>query len=716
YLSNTTPTLAWSTASNASSYEVEISTDPTFATVQQTQQGLTTPAFVPAALPNGRHYYRARGVNLTGPGPWSEPGLVHVDSWAPVNPLPTRDAMLGITCRNAQECVIVGGDSLGTPVVTFVARTTDGGKSFQRAATPSTTTLNSVAAADADTLVAVGKAGTVLRSTDFGASWRQITTDSAGAALGTGELYKVHFNGAAGVIAGASGFVALSTDKGASWKVVTKPSTSSAIYEALVTDPKPPQKLVAFSNTTAWYSENAGESWTSTALSLGGIPDGDIASDGTIFIGNSNVFRSLDQGKTFSQVIASGGTVFGLFPIDVNNVLIAGGSNATSGLTQVRRANVAGSSPVWTNAVRVDPSSSLLMGLSVSAAVWVDASLNGLAVGYQGSIWSVSANGSALELRTPQGASGTQVNNTTTSGNVQTIRFASANLGFAATTSTNLVFRTTNGGRSWNEYDVDPALTNERFYDLHFFDAQHGIGVGSATHTPVGGSSSLTSAPWAVRTTDGGNTWTTLELPSELRLASKNLNGLRFKDANTGFVTPDAQTTNHQTLVLKWNGTGNRFEAMPVVDSVGLPWNGKNMTDVDLLDATQAIAVGVGTLARLDAANDRWVCEQPTTLSATTTMNSVAIVDPNTVVAVGNSGNIYRRVGSLSAPGTWTKIPHPTNATSALNKVLFDGQRGYIVGAGTVILVSQDGGATWSTRPAPWSTLYGITRVGPDDF
>src|SRR3954462_3161397 len=64
-----TPTLSWSPSIGATSYRVQISTDPTFATLLLDQSGIPTTSFTPGVTlaPGTVYYWRVESSTPTGP-------------------------------------------------------------------------------------------------------------------------------------------------------------------------------------------------------------------------------------------------------------------------------------------------------------------------------------------------------------------------------------------------------------------------------------------------------------------------------------------------------------------------------------------------------------------------------------------------------------------------------------------------------------------------
>jgi hypothetical protein len=68
-----TPALSWNAATRATTYEVQVSTSNTFATITFGRTGLTARnvSVTPQLGSRLVYYWRVRGANTSGAGPWS---------------------------------------------------------------------------------------------------------------------------------------------------------------------------------------------------------------------------------------------------------------------------------------------------------------------------------------------------------------------------------------------------------------------------------------------------------------------------------------------------------------------------------------------------------------------------------------------------------------------------------------------------------------------
>jgi len=90
--------------------------------------------------------------------------------------------------------------------------------------------------------------------------------------------------------------------------------------------------------------------------------------------------------------------------------------------------------------------------------------------------------------------------------------------------------------------------------------------------------------------------------------------------------------------------------------------------------------------------------------------NDIKFTDANTAYVVGNSGVMYK---TTDGGANWNQVTHGTGVTDNLNGVDFpQGQvnAGFVVGAGGVILKTSDAGSTWSTQTSgTLEELYGVS-------
>jgi len=113
--------------------------------------------------------------------------------------------------------------------------------------------LRGVYLLDSGVAYAVGDAGTILKSTDSGATWSALTSGT------TQNLYDLHFfNDAEGVVVGDAGVIRRTTDGGATWQTI--PSGVRDVLRAVSFSGA--NGIVGGGSLDILYSADSGASWT----------------------------------------------------------------------------------------------------------------------------------------------------------------------------------------------------------------------------------------------------------------------------------------------------------------------------------------------------------------------------------------------------------------------------------------------------------------------
>jgi photosystem II stability/assembly factor-like uncharacterized protein len=125
--------------------------------------------------------------------------------WSPVNSGTTNN-LNGAYLLDSGTGFVVG--DTGT-----ILKSTDAGATWTPLTSGTTSTLHGIYFLDPNEGVAVGDNGTILRTTDGGTAWQSITSGVED------SLKSVSFNGTNGICGGDSQDILYSTDSGASWQI-----------------------------------------------------------------------------------------------------------------------------------------------------------------------------------------------------------------------------------------------------------------------------------------------------------------------------------------------------------------------------------------------------------------------------------------------------------------------------------------------------------------
>ncbi len=453
-----------------------------------------------------------------------------------------------------------------------IARTSNGGLSWEAITSGTNTRLNAVHFSDTNIGVAVGGANTagyVMRTTNGGTTW---TAPLQVAAL---ELYDVRFIDAQTVVAtGNNGVILQSTDGGINWSARTTPAGAFRPLRGLSSAGN---MVFAAGDTVIVTSADGGSSWSrkNTGLRgnavfpaeyLNGVAAANTSEAWTV--GDAGIiFRSDNSGDSWRH--QNTGSEDAAFNVDLNSVSFvnfdlgwAVGANASGIGSAILTTDDGGES--WTRQGAPSGFSGKLNG------VYFANPNNGWAVGDGGRIARTSNSGLSWEVIT----SGTNTR-------LNAVHFSDDNNGLivGGANTAGYVMRTTNGGSTWTAPLQVAAL---ELFDVRFVDAQTAIATGNNGVI--------------LQSSDGGINWSARTTPAG---AFRPLRGLSVT-GNTVFAAGD-------TVVVVSNDAGNTWQRK----NTGLRGNAvfpaEYLNGVAMANANEGWAVGDGgIILRTSNGGDSW--------------------------------------------------------------------------------------------------------------
>jgi photosystem II stability/assembly factor-like uncharacterized protein len=303
--------------------------------------------------------------------------------WSPVDSGTTSNLNGAVLLDSGTGFVV--GDT-GT-----ILKSTDVGATWAPLASGTTTTLHGIYFLDPNQGVAVGDGGTILRTTDGGAAWQSVTSGVVD------TLRSVSFNGVTGICGGDSQDILYSTDSGASWQISQSGFFGGGFLGA--------QMLTATTGFVAGQNSifqpmlgattDGGVSWNFQPFYFDGNEGG--ANDvfffnqttglvsGTIFDGRGALARTTDGGLNWSTTIYDQSIEGVAFPTAASGFAVGSGG---------RILHTADSGTTWTD--QTSGSTANLHDVSFAS----DA-LRGITVGDGGVILRTTSGGEPTPTPTP---------------------------------------------------------------------------------------------------------------------------------------------------------------------------------------------------------------------------------------------------------------------------------------------------------------------------
>ncbi|HPG40663.1 MAG TPA: YCF48-related protein [bacterium] len=596
------------------------------------------------------------------------------DAWYPVNPLPLS-ALMDVQILNANTVIACGDYGI-------MLKTTDGGQSWRYIGTGlSNLIVYSLCFVNANTGWATGTMGYdqyIFKTSDGGITWQPQyhMTDTS-----SPMLYSIYFiDSQTGYAAGNGGVIMRTSNGGTTWEsiYVNSPVTFQVIYFI--------NNLTGFvaGDGMVLKTTNGGDTWRAVYNgNWGYIKDMCFADPQHGWLVGANKIMAttdggetwIDQYETFYYTIE----LNGIACYDVNHVWAVGGRGL------VIFSDDGGAD--WNEQAPFGSSEDLY------AVEFYNANIG----------WAVGAK---QIMKSENGGQTWVSQNSALKDDLMDIQFVTPQLGWAAGYN-GLMIKTENGGLSWQQLPTDyPA---KLFTAIHFTDADHGWAVGRKdwgfviARTENGGqtwtekTSELTLFLWDVffidaqtgwtvgengvvlKTTDGGDTWDQIELNP-----TATFSRIQFLNANTGWLL----CSGFPGQLYRTDDGGATWTPQQIAD-----YN-HSFTDFYFVNADKGWAVTNGGEIRIT--NDGGTTWSQISQYSGDDFIRICFTDPVNGWLMDDAGGIYRLVHGGSK---WVR--QVTKAAIELKNFCFvDQYTGWAVGNQGCILKTTTGGLT--VEDPPW--------------
>ncbi|MGD8782390.1 MAG: YCF48-related protein [Ignavibacteria bacterium] len=304
------------------------------------------------------------------------------------------------------------------------------------------------------------------------------------------------------------------------------------------------------------------------------------------------------------------------------------------------------------------------------------------------------------------------------------------------------IFKSSDGGKTWDDKSEQAAGIYDRPTGLYFKDATNGIAVGSNGFSMM----------FIFETSDGGDTWTSSVGDYSFGLIEVVGDGdLLFALGEGGHILK-SENFGETWSLLNFN-TPSSFESMQFVGNKGflineysdfyVTTNGSdweqtasvglwNAGDIYFVSESVGFAAkeNAGILKTTDGGSNWYYVLDPVDFSSTNMVGGLCFADEQTGYAwfTLNSYSDYRVYKTTDAGENWSQVAQMTGASylSGGSIEFFDGSNGFMAGTSTKpdtvylswLKYTEDGGTTWndadiSAVPDAYKSesLYGVAKV-----
>lgn len=251
------------------------------------------------------------------------------------------------------------------------------------------------------------------------------------------------------------------------------------------------------------------------------------------------------------------------------------------------------------------------------------------------------------------------------------IQFVDASHGFAAGSNGTLL-ATSDGGTLWRKI---PVGSNDTIRDIYFRDRSNGWLLCDRGRFQIG---TAKNASYLLRTTDGGGSWTTLEL----RSSAERFSRLFFSEGGKGYFI----------------GEGGIIAGLSDTDGSetrsSLPLRFLMVDGVALGNSRLLLTGGGGSIITSDDGGQNWQEAKFLGGRPEAKLNAVFFIDDKRGWAAGNGGTL---LATDDGGRTWKSRAMET-AVNIFDIEFFDRNKGFAVGDGGIILRTEDSGSTWAVE------------------
>ncbi|MCK4406565.1 MAG: T9SS type A sorting domain-containing protein [Bacteroidales bacterium] len=269
--------------------------------------------------------------------------------------------------------------------------------------------------------------------------------------------------------------------------------------------------------------------------------------------------------------------------------------------------------------------------------------------------------------------------NSGTTFSLESVFFTDENTGYCTgynpSTFIGTIYKTTNGGNTWDSLDVHPPAT----YPVFFTDANTGY---------------IGCYDMILKTTDAGSTWTEYQLGMGIVIFS-----IHFPDANTGYAAGNDMMNNLVVILKTINGGGLWTDVSPTLDNEMVRCI--HCTDIN----TCYIGFSGGDIntfiMKTTDGGSTWTDISPPFAGE---VWSIFFVDENTGYSTGQGDGDCQIMKTVNAGNDWTEISYPGQLPRGLCIYFPDPSTGCVVTEEGGILKTTNAGNTWNTETSGVST------------